>query len=323
MGRVSNGQAFTPAQVSAVVKALGLPVRQETVHDYLILCPFHNNNNTPSMSVSKYTGDFICFNPGCGKRGSMMTLIKSVAELNDFEALRFIINHAPASHGNLEKEVAHELKDVDEFAPFPESLVQSLHEALPGSPGMEYMLGRGFRPATLDDFNVGYSVKQEMVTVPVYAHNDILVGQVGRSIEGKHFKNSTKLPGSRVVFNLNNAKRLSPTVIIVESIFDAMRVHQAGHPNVVATLGGYMSPFKMQLINRYFDKVIIMTDADEPGRKLGRQIADNFSREVLWAMNSYDIIYPDNAKDAGDMTDEQISQVINNAITDIELSILN
>jgi DNA primase len=95
-----------------------------------------------------------------------------------------------------------------------------------------------------------------------------------------------------------------------------MKVHQAGYPNAVGTLGGHVSPFKMQLLNRYFDHIVIMTDADEAGRKLGQQIADGFSREVSW------VLYPDNVKDAGDMTDEQVNDVIKNAVNNIEYQMM-
>ena len=38
-------------------------------------------------------------------------------------------------------------------------------------------------------FSLGYSEKQDMVTVPVHSPDGMPVGFVGRSIEGKEFKN--------------------------------------------------------------------------------------------------------------------------------------
>lgn len=70
------------------------------------------------------------------------------------------------------------------------------------------------------------------------------------------------MPIAKVWFNLNRAKRQSGTVIIVEAAFDAMRIHQAGYPNVIAILGGNVSKYKMELLNTYFDTIIIMTDND-------------------------------------------------------------
>jgi hypothetical protein len=38
----------------------------------------------------------------------------------------------------------------------------------------------------------------------------------------------------------------------------------------------------------------------------------------LWASHEYGKIYPHDAKDAGDMTDEEIKSCIKNAVSDIE-----
>ena len=62
-----------------------------------------------------------------------------------------------------------------------------------------------------------------------------------------------------------------------------------------------------------------MTDSDEPGRKLGLNIANRLkSKNILWASYEYGKIYPHDAKDAGDMTDEEIKLCIDNAISDFE-----
>ena len=67
-----------------------------------------------------------------------------------------------------------------------------------------------------------------------------------------------------------------------------MRVHQSGFPNVVATLGGHISGNNIKLLNRYFNKIIIMTDSDEAGRQLGLNIANKLrQKDVLWASYSY------------------------------------
>jgi 5S rRNA maturation endonuclease (ribonuclease M5) len=62
-----------------------------------------------------------------------------------------------------------------------------------------------------------------------------------------------------------------------------------------------------------------MTDADEAGRKLGLNIANRLkSKNILWASSEYGKIYPHDAKDVGDMTDEEIKSCINNSVSDIE-----
>jgi DNA primase len=118
---------------------------------------------------------------------------------------------------------------------------------------------------------------------------------------------------------VHRAKRIGSQVIVVESSFDAIRVHQAGFPNVVATLGGFLSTEQHGILNRYFNKIIVMTDADLAGRELGLSIANRLkNKDLLWASYEYGKIYPHDAKDAGDMTDEEIKACIVNAVSDIE-----
>jgi DNA primase len=168
-------------------------------------------------------------------------------------------------------------------------------------------------------FKLGYSEAQGMVIVPVHSPNGVPVGLVGRSIAEKKFKNSTNLPKNKTLFNIHRAKRIGDQVIIVESSFDAIRIHQAGFPNVIATLGGHISTDNLNLLNRYFNKVIIMTDADKAGRELGISISNKLkNKDILWASYSYGKIYPHDAKDAGDMTENEIKLCINNAVSDIE-----
>ncbi len=70
-------------------------------------------------------------------------------------------------------------------------------------------------------FELGYSENMGMVTVPVHSPDGMAIGIVGRSIEGKAFKNSTNLPKSKTLFNIHRAKKIGDQVIVVESSFDA------------------------------------------------------------------------------------------------------
>jgi 5S rRNA maturation endonuclease (ribonuclease M5) len=73
------------------------------------------------------------------------------------------------------------------------------------------------------------------------------------------------------------------------------------------------------LLARHFDRVIIMTDADKPGRKSGHNLSAMLrgSCRVEWAIHDWGVIYPGDAKDAGDMTEEEIAYVIKNAVSDV------
>lgn len=321
---------YTERQIKKVLKSIEVSIVSETGNDFLCLCPIHGNKNTPSLSVSKTTGLYLCFNPSCGESGSLQELVKRVTKRNEFESLRLISRCVADSLQDFEEQIVEILEEKPEYVEFDSHILDKLWKEMSEHPnGRDYMHARGFNDETIRYFQVGYSHNQEMVTVPVHSPDGIPLGVVGRSVKEKKFKNSTGLPKTKTLFNVHRAKRLSSTVIVTEASFDAMRIHQAGYPNVVATLGGHLSPTNYDILNRYFTKIIIATDFDDkathngknPGRDLGKSIAYKLkNKDIMWASYDYKVVYPHGAKDIGDMTDAEIKQCIENAVPNYEYS---
>jgi DNA primase len=311
---------YSPNHIKSIIKSIGLEVVGETSNDFLCYCPFHSNRHTSSFSVSREKGAFICFNPSCGEAGTLLELVKRTMSKNDFEAMRFISSKEAEALENFDELLSEAMEEKPVFEQFPEDTLFKLYnEMIATKEGVDYFKTRGINKDSVDHFKLGYSKNMGMVTVPVHSPDGTAIGIVGRSIEGKSFKNSTNLPKSKTLFNIHRAKKIGDHVIIVESSFDAIRVHQAGFPNVVATLGGFLSKEQQHLLNRYFNRITIMTDADLAGRELGLSVANKLrTKDILWASYSYGKIYPHDAKDVGDMTDEEIIHCIKNAVSDIE-----
>jgi DNA primase len=311
---------YTPNHIKSILKSIGLEIVGETGNDFLCYCPFHSNRHTSSFSVSREKGAFICFNPSCGEAGTLQELVKRVMNKNEFEAMRFISTKETESLENFDELLSDAMDEKPIFEQFSEDTLAKLHNGLIESDKAKaYFKSRGIEMQSAIDFSLGYSANMDMVTVPVHSPDGTAIGIVGRSVEGKSFKNSTNLPKSKTLFNIHRAKRIGSHVIVVESSFDAIRVHQAGFPNVVATLGGFLSTEQHNLLNRHFNKITIMTDADQAGRELGKSIANKLKfKDLLWASYEYGKIYPHDAKDAGDMTDQEIKTCIKNSVSDIE-----
>jgi len=318
--RKIDSTRYTPSHIKSILKSLNVSVVGETGNDFLAYCPFHSNRHSSSFSVSKEFGAWLCFNPACGESGTLIDLVKRITNRNDYEALRFISVKEAEVLADFDDLLEDTLEEKPDFIEFDSTTIEKLtSEMKQYEDGRVYMHGRGFTDETLEYFNVGYSSNRNMVTVPVHSPDGICVGVVGRSIKEKEFKNSPGLPRNSTLFNIHRAKRIGATCIIVESSFDAMRVHQAGFPNVVATLGGHISSNNLSLLNRYFNRIIIMTDNDQAGRALGNNIFNKLrNKDVLWASYEYGKIYPHDAKDAGDMTDQEIKTCINNSVSHIE-----
>lgn len=332
-------EVYSPGQVEAVLLEIGVEIQSETDTNLLALCPFHKNTDSASFSVSKDTGLYLCFSPICDERGTLPKLVASMTRANPFVVKRIIGKHEMPGEP-IAKQVEDLLSRKDVLPSFSQDTMNRLTDDLWGSDGQKYMVEeRKFKDETLAYFGIGYSKRNDMITIPLHDWNASLVGIIGRSRVGKSFKNSDKLPTSKVLFNAHRAKKIGDTVIVVESSMDAMRIWQAGYPNVVATNGGFFTNWHQQIIDRYFNNIIIMTDMDDPekhrsvfckkcpntcrghnpGRALGEKITQVLpNKRIRWASYDYHMIYPHGAKDAGDMTDEEIGQCIENSISSIE-----
>jgi 5S rRNA maturation endonuclease (ribonuclease M5) len=254
-----------------------------------------------------------------------------------FEARRLITKYK-SGNSDFQSRLNKIKESTPDFMQFPVEPVERMANELWGSEGLDYLVNeRHFDKETLEHFGVGYSAKKQMTIVPMHDPKGMLIGFIGRSIKEKTFKNSDKLPKSKTLWNFHRAKRHGETVIVVESSFDAMRVHQAGYQNVVATLGGHLSEHQANLLNKTFNTVVIMTDFDRKiskpncrlckglcdghraGRDLGRAIIATLNnKRARWAAYDDTCVYPHGAKDVGDMTDEEIRQCLRNAIPNFE-----
>jgi DNA primase len=118
-----------------------------------------------------------------------------------------------------------------------------------------------------------------------------VIGFSGRAIvkdekSGKYV-NSPETPlfhKSRVLFAIDKARRAmadSRTAIVVEGQIDAIRCHEAGIANVVASQGTALTADHARMIRRYADEVILVLDADAAGQKAALRSSEAFIAEEL------------------------------------------
>jgi len=296
--RRKQGNSYTKDQIQRVITGAGLDVESEVDSDYIIFCPFHANNRTPAGEVDKNNGTFFCFS--CHKIADLVELVMHVSGRTYFESVRFIKNKE--QEGNLEQEVNKQLYKKPDFIAFDELILKRLYNNLLMSErAKDYFRYRKLEATSWSKFSLGYSDKQDMVTVPVHSPDGMPVGFVGRSVEGKEFKNTPGLPKSKTLFNLNRVKT-ADRVYVVESSFDAIRLDQIGFP-AVATLGSNVSNIQIELLQKYFNNIIVIADNDEAGGNMKSKILEKLGSRV--SVIKLDKQY----KDIGDMTDEEIKKL--------------
>lgn len=329
---------YTAEHIEHILNLIGVDISYETATNFIAFCPFHENTHSPAFSVDKTTGRYICFNHACNEHGGLRSLVGKLMKQTEPEVIRFIMQSKRGGDLSYHERRARRLQET-EFPTMPLELLERMESDLWNSDrAQDYLMNkRGLEEETLRHFRVGYSPAQDMVFTPMFDVNNSPLGGIGRSIEGKAFKNTVKLPRGRTLWNIQNAKKHG-TAYVVEANFDGMSIHQAGFPGVVGVLGGHFSEEHADQLDRHFEKVVIMTDDDDPnfdddcrkctdagwsscvghnpGRELGETISNKMQKRgkpVFWAMYSDEVIYPE--KDANAMSSKQIRQCATNLIS--------
>ena len=157
-----------------------------------------------------------------------------------------------------------------------------------------YFKERGLEKETIEFFGVGYcnkGIMKDRIAIPIHNSSGELVAYTGRWIGDPHDKETPKYklpPGflkTLEVFNLHMARYEAGErgLILVEGLFDCMRVWQAGFRNVVALIGSSLSEEQETLIVEAVGqqgKVFLMFDEDEAGWKCRTDVLERLSKKV-------------------------------------------
>jgi len=150
-----------------------------------------------------------------------------------------------------------------------------------------YLAQRGISPATAQLFGVGMyrgtGFLAGRCVIPIRDEKRQLVAYVGRAVNGEEpkYRFPVGFRKAQVLFNFDRAMQTNGrNVIVVEGFFDALKVHQAGHPSVVALMGSSFSQRQSELLLGHFATVTLMLDGDETGRRAAEVIAQLLKPKV-------------------------------------------
>ena len=298
--QASNVTYYSEEQVKQSLIAADIDIKFELENDLMIFCPFHNNSRSPAGEVSKETGIFWCFS--CQESKELVEVIMHATKRSYFECMRLI--DSKADKRNLIDQINSTLEKVTTFVQYDLDMIEKLHKnVFENQKAIEYFKSRGITKDSVERYRLGYSTSQDMVTIPVYSPDGICLGFVGRSIQGKRFKNSTNLPKSKTLFNLSRNKRVDK-VFVVESSFDAIRIEQVGG-HAVATLGATISKEQRKLLKQYFNQVIALGDNDEAGQNMSNKLLTDLGYDKCIIAK-----LPSSFKDVSDLDDERLKEFV-------------
>lgn len=279
-------------------------VRPTGSNNITALCPFHADS-TPSFALSLSSGLWICY--ACGAKGNLRQLLKGLG-LND-QAIQVKYGATLSKLQQQRPPRPDPTKPLATKDPLPEEIL-GLFNLCPLA-----LLDAGFTEETLQYFEVGFDKWHMRITYPMRDLTGQLLGINGRTVEedesAPRYKVYTHeyavwgLQEREVVQKssmLWNAHNLYPyiqfcqtpeLVVLVEGYKACMWVHQAGIPNVMATMGTSLSQEQKWILQKINGPVYLMFDNDAAGWSGMARVGSVISRSLPAYIVEYDAEQPD------------------------------
>lgn len=280
-------------------------ISQATADEVLFSCPFPGHTHgdeRPSAYMNDGTRDpelttlWKCH--GCGRSGNAVSFVAEYMNVTRQKARAWLKEHyAPGYRAPKFGSIAKEFEQRRKLHKRPEvTTVPTLEpdvsrrfdvdwgyyaEEHGDQPDVSYMLDRGFTPATLDDWGVGYDYDSRRITIPVCDADGNLVGFKGRAWEpdvrpkylvlGDKGKRRARYgfptyDKSRVVFGLDRwAASETQTLVLCEGEIDVMSLDAMGIA-AVCVGGSSLSEAQARLLRQYCDEIVMFFDDDKAGR---------------------------------------------------------
>ena len=255
-------------------------------------CPIHGGDNPKAFNVSIDKNLWNCFTY-CGG-GSVIDLIMTI-EMTDFLDAVFIGDSMLGGQPD---------KKIEEYR------VKPLNFTLDLNPKHPYLGQRNLKPETIEMFGVGYcdtGIMSGRIAIPIHDTNNNLVAYCGRAVDDSEPKYlfPKGFQKNKVVYNLNRVKRSKAgEIAIVEGFFDVFSLWQAGIESV-ALMGSSMSYHQKRLLSNLEQRLTLMFDGDEAGKR-GMQAAAH----MLSGNKPLKAIYLPNDTQPEDLNQKELHELI-------------
>jgi DNA primase len=136
----------------------------------------------------------------------------------------------------------------------------------------------------------GHEVFYNCVVFPLYSANGAIVNLYGRSIDDTNGVTHLYLPGPRQGLVNRHAAKRSQSIIVTESIIDALTLYDQGFKNAIPTYGvNGLTDDHLSLLNRRIKVTYIVFDADDAGQKAAEDVSARLKEKDI---TSYIVALP-------------------------------
>lgn len=263
-------------------------------------CPVHvrttgREDRSPSWSINAESGLWICFS--CGAKGTLSMLLAEILGTNNtWDVQKFIIQNSINRLTNKGQENHEPVVNIDEFTSF--SRVSDTRCSY-----------KNLDPDLVYQFGVRWNPNNKSWAIPIVSPSAELKGWQEKK-KGWVRNFPIGVEKARTLFGIERFR--SRTAVLVESPLDIVRFASVfSRPQALASFGAHVSDVQLELLTQVADRVIVAMDNDDAGVTASQRIYKKIStprRGLLWwNYNGVD------AKDIGDMTDDQIAQGLETA----------
>jgi DNA primase len=280
----------------ALARAKGIELKKNG-KSYFGLCPFHADKN-PSLSINPSKNLFQCF--GCGAAGDAIRFVELIDQVDFKEAVRHLSDNGFKKRSASRPKEPSKTLSVKESKLLGQVVVYYQHLLGQDSRGLDYLkqergiadyqsikdFGAGYANGTLlellpEDPDViktlkkigilnakGHEVFYNCVVFPLYSAGGATVGLYGRNIDDNAGTRHLYLAGPRCGLVNRQAVRRSQTIIVAESIIDALTLYDAGFKNVIPIYGvNGLIDEHLALLHGKIKTAYLVFDADEAGQR--------------------------------------------------------
>ena len=220
---------------------------------FKVNCPFHIEDS-PSCSIDESRGMFKCF--GCGESGSIEKLLSvlGISELYNSDLLELKKN-----------QLLNKLADsISEFTVYPSS-AKPIENTI-----------KTIKPETFKKFNAYTLPNSNSLFFPIRFRGQSR-GYIEKILGSKYINHFTN---GYIPFNIDRVN--SASIILVEGVFDALSVYQAGFHNVMASLSASYSWSLIKWLKQInATNLYILYDGDEAGYKGAKNLHLQYTDSII------------------------------------------
>jgi len=283
----------------ALVKSRGITLKKNG-KGYKGLCPFHADEKSPSLSVTPDKNLWQCF--GCGTGGDVIRFVELFDKVDFKAAVQLLSEGLPPSEDRSQR--TEDRKEKPELTVKEKKLLARVvgyyqHTFAEDQRGLDYLKERGIADLqSLKDFGVGFvsgtlkeilpddeeiikslqkigilnkkgnEVFYNSVVFPLFDENGAIVSLYGRNISDDNGVDHLYLPGPRRGLINRQAVKRSSTIILTESVIDALTLYDQGFKNVIPSYGvNGLTADHLSLFNGKIKEIYLAFDADDAGKE--------------------------------------------------------